>query len=242
MVASLCEQREVPQGPNLSQAMFEAFTTLIEADVDEATARELLDTLRDNNMNVIYFHVRAMCDALYQSSYEPWSSYVSGTRGVAPAFDPLEFLVDEAHKRGIEIYAWVNPYRYSPKNSSWGQSELDYIHTHPEWLMTTDYETVLNPGIPEVRQRVVDVCHEIVNNYDVDGLVFDDYFYNQGGSSFDLDSIQYNAYKRAGGTMNQGDWRRENVNQMVADVQPVGGRVVRRGALPGQRLAVQSNL
>ncbi len=184
----------------------------------QRAARVLLDTLRDNNMNVIYFHVRAMCDALYQSSYEPWSSYVSGTRGVAPAFDPLEFLVDEAHKRGIEIYAWVNPYRYSPKNSSWGQSELDYIHTHPEWLMTTDYETVLNPGIPEVRQRVVDVCHEIVNNYDVDGLVFDDYFYNQGGSSFDLDSIQYNAYKRAGGTMNQGDWRRENVNQMVADV------------------------
>ncbi|MBR1882829.1 MAG: family 10 glycosylhydrolase [Muribaculaceae bacterium] len=179
---------------------------------------KMLDTLRNNNMNAVYYHVRAMCDAMYNSAYEPWSSDVSGTRGVAPPFDPFEFLLTEAHKRGLEVYAWVNPYRYSPKGSTWGQSPLDYVHTHPEWLMTTSHETVLNPGIPEVRQRVVDVCRDIVTKYDVDGLVFDDYFYNQGGSSFDLDSVQYNAYKNAGGTMEQDDWRRENVNQMVKDV------------------------
>ena len=180
--------------------------------------RKMLDTLRVNHINAIYYHVRAMCDAMYNSAYEPWSSYVSGTRGVAPAFDPFEYLVKEAHKRGIEVYAWVNPYRYGHGSNMWGQSELDYVYTHPEWLLTTSYETVLNPGIPEVRQRVVDVCKDIIVKYDVDGLVFDDYFYNQDNPSFSLDADLYNAYKAAGGTMSQGDWRRENVNQMVKDV------------------------
>ncbi len=180
--------------------------------------RKMLDTLRVNHINVVYYHVRAMCDAMYNSAYEPWSSYVSGTRGVAPAFDPFEYLVCEAHKRGIEVYAWVNPYRYGHGDNLWGQSERDYIYTHPEWLLTTSYETVLNPGIPEVRQRVVDVCKDILVKYDVDGLVFDDYFYNQDNPSFSLDADLYNAYRANGGTMSQGDWRRENVNQMVKDV------------------------
>ena len=180
--------------------------------------RKMLDTMRVNHINVVYYHVRAMCDAMYNSAYEPWSSYVSGTRGVAPPFDPFGFLIEEAHKRGIEVYAWVNPYRYGHGSNLWGQSERDYIYTHPEWLLTTSYETVLNPGIPEVRQRVVDVCEDILVKYDVDGLVFDDYFYNQDNPSFSLDADLYNAYKAAGGTMSQGDWRRENVNQMVKDV------------------------
>lgn len=180
--------------------------------------RKMLDTLRVNHINAVYYHVRAMCDAMYNSAYEPWSSYVSGTRGVAPAFDPFGYLVEEAHKRGIEVYAWVNPYRYGHGSNMWGESELDYVYTHPEWLLTTSYETVLNPGIPEVRQRVVDVCKDILVKYDVDGLVFDDYFYNQDNPSFSLDADLYNAYKANGGTMSQGDWRRENVNQMVKDV------------------------
>ena len=180
--------------------------------------RKMLDTMRVNHINVVYYHVRAMCDAMYNSAYEPWSSYVSGTRGVAPAFDPFEYLVAEAHKRGIEVYAWVNPYRYGHGDNKWGQSDRDYIYTHPEWLLTTSYETVLNPGIPEVRQRVVDVCKDILVKYDVDGLVFDDYFYNQDNPSFSLDADLYSAYKASGGTMSQGDWRRENVNQMVKDV------------------------
>lgn len=181
--------------------------------------QKMLDTLAVNHMNAIYFHVRAMCDAYYDSAYEPWSNLVSGQRGVAPAFDPFAYLIEEGHKRGIEIYAWVNPYRYASKSAGlWGQSELDYVHTHPEWLMQDDYETVLNPGMPEVRQRIVDVCKDIITKYDCDGLVFDDYFYNQDGAPMDLDSVQYNAYRRAGGTMSQGDWRRENVNMMVHDV------------------------
>ena len=192
--------------------------TTSNTSIMQNACRKMLDTLRVNHINAIYYHVRAMCDAMYNSAYEPWSSYVSGTRGVAPAFDPFGYLIEEAHKRGIEVYAWVNPYRYGHGDNKWGQSERDYIYTHPEWLLTTSYETVLNPGIPEVRQRVVDVCKDILVKYDVDGLVFDDYFYNQDNPSFSLDADLYNAYKANGGTMSQGDWRRENVNQMVKDV------------------------
>ena len=195
-----------------------AITTSNAATMRKA-CQKMLDTLAVNNMNVVYFHVRAMCDALYNSAYEPWSSYCSTARGVAPAFDPLEFIVQEAHKRGIELYAWVNPYRYKPRNrDTWGDDPRNYENSHPDWLLATDYETVLNPGIPEVRQRVVDVCRDIITKYDVDGLVFDDYFYNQDNPSFTLDAEQYNAYLAGGGTMNQADWRRENVNQMVHDV------------------------
>ncbi len=192
--------------------------TVSNTPIVQNACRKMLDTMLVNHINVVYYHVRAMCDAMYNSAYEPWSSYVSGTRGVAPPFDPLGYLIEEAHKRGIEVYAWVNPYRYGHGDNKWGQSELDYIYTHPDWLLTTSYETVLNPGIPEVRQRVVDVCKDILVKYDVDGLVFDDYFYNQDNPSFSLDANLYNAYKANGGTMSQGDWRRENVNQMVKDV------------------------
>ena len=211
------EQRGIWMTAYLSDWPSGAITTS-NTPIMQNACRKMLDTMRVNHINVVYYHVRAMCDAMYNSAYEPWSSYVSGTRGVAPAFDPFEYLVEEAHKRGIEVYAWVNPYRYGHGSNMWGQSDRDYVYTHPEWLLTTSYETVLNPGIPEVRQRVVDVCKDIIVKYDVDGLVFDDYFYNQDNPSFTLDADLYNAYKAGGGTMSQGDWRRENVNQMVKDV------------------------
>lgn len=211
------EQRAVWASSYVSDWPSGAITERNAATMKVACER-MLDTLHVNHMNAIYYHVRAFCDAMYNSAYEPWSKYVAGTRGEKPFFDPFELLVNEAHKRGIEVYAWVNPYRYAPKGSSWGESELDYIYTHPEWLLKDDYETVLNPGLPEVRQRIVDVCKDIITKYDVDGLVFDDYFYNQDGAPMSLDADLYNAYKQGGGTMSQGDWRRENVNHMVADV------------------------
>lgn len=102
------------------------------ANTMKVACQRMLDTLAANNMNAVYYHVRAMCDAMYNSAYEPWSSYIVAKRGDVPAFDPLQWIVQEAHKRGIEIYAWVNPYRYSPKSTKWGQSDRDYIHTHPE--------------------------------------------------------------------------------------------------------------
>lgn len=189
---------------------------------------KIIDSLVVNNYTSIYYHVRAMCDAMYDSKYEPWSRYLSGTRGVKPAFDPLAYLLEKAHANGIEVYAWINPYRYSntyydSTHPVYGSSPLDYEKSHPDWLLSNvqgagSPETILNPALPQVRQRIVDVCADILSKYDVDGVVFDDYFYNNGGLPYSQDAKWYNQYKANGGKLNQGDWRRENVNQMVRDV------------------------
>lgn len=178
--------------------------------------KTFLDRLQQNNVNTLYFHVRSYCDACYESAYEPWSEKIAGTRGGTPLLDPLKLIVDECHARGIELYAWVNPYRYS-KGSPYEANEKNYETSHPDWLLSTTGETILNPGIPEVRQRIVDVCKDIITKYDVDGLIFDDYFYSTG-TGMSLDANLYNAYTAAGGTMSQADWRRDNVNKMVGDV------------------------
>lgn len=175
-----------------------------------------LAKFKEQHINVLYYHCRAMCDATYESSYEPWSANVSGTRGVAPAFDPFGFLVEEAHKQGIEVYAWINPYRYCGK-SKYGAGELNYENSHPDWLISQTNETILNPGLEEVKQRIVDVISEIVTKYDVDGVIFDDYFYTSG-TPMSLDADLYNAYKNGGGKLSQADWRRANINEMVARV------------------------
>ncbi len=176
-----------------------------------------LKKLKDQNLNVIYFHVRSNCDAMYKSSYEPWSKEASGTRGVAPYEDPLQIIIEEAHKVGIELYAWVNPYRYS-NNVSYGSDPIEYENSHPDWLLKNAMQTVLNPGLEEVKQRVVDVISEIVTNYDVDGIIFDDYFYGQGGTSEGSDAPDYSLWKSANSGMSIGDWRRANINEMVKRV------------------------
>ena len=178
-------------------------------------AIKYLDLLKENGFNCVYFQVRGMSDAMYKSSYEPWSSYLTGTRGATPAYDPLEFWITECHKRGMELFAWVNPYRYesSVSGASWTGAN-DYRTTHPDWIMEYNNASILNPGIEAVQTRIVDVCREIVGNYDVDGLVFDDYFYlNSVPNSYDSD-----LYKASGSTLSQADWRRENVNSMVRKV------------------------
>lgn len=186
--------------------------------------RNRLSAMSDQNINVIYYHVRSHCDAMYNSAYEPWSAQASGTRGVAPVFDPFQFFIETAHSYGIEVYAWVNPYRYhSYDGGTYGSHPLNYENSHPEWLIDGDpasnsAQRVLNPGLEAVKQRVVDVCKDIITKYDVDGVIFDDYFYSQGGTPMSEDATQYNAYKSAGGTLSQADWRRANVNEMVRRV------------------------
>jgi len=177
----------------------------------------VLDKLQAANFNTVFFQVRGMCDAFYKSQYEPWSQYLSSERGADPGWDPLAYLVQEAHKRGIEVHAWLNPYRYSTSAESHGNLPDDYATAHPDWLM--DYgssQKILNPGIPEVRQRITDVVADIITNYDVDGIVFDDYFYMSGTKDI-MDEQQYQQYNP--NSLSRGDWRRENVNQMVRDVQ-----------------------
>lgn len=184
-------------------------------DKQKASMTRMLDSLSVNNINAINFQVRSRCDAMYKSSYEPWSSDLVSERGMDPGWDPLEWIVEECHKRGMECHAWVNPYRYESVVGQW-ELPTDYRNTHPEWLLDVNGASILNPGLPEVTDQIVKVIREIVQNYDIDGVLFDDYFYLSGtptDSSGDGD--QYDAYVAAGGTLSHGDWRRDNVNRMV---------------------------
>ena len=179
-----------------------------------------LDVLQKNNFNAVYFQVRTMSDAFYKSSYEPWSSYLTGTRGKDPGWDPLAFVVEECHKRGMECHAWVNPYRFST-GSNWSTAQDQALKSAGMLLAYTKSDgkttTILNPGLESVRKRIVDVCKEIISNYDVDGLVFDDYFYPEG-IPVTSSAGDYDLWQKSGASMTFGDWRRNNVIQMVADV------------------------
>lgn len=215
--ADLREHRAIWMTPFLSDWPTSAVTTANAATHRRYLTRSL-DTFKESGINIIYFHVRSHCDANYRSKYEPWSKFVGGTRGVEPAFDPLEVLLEEAHARGIEVYAWVNPYRYCGVYTN-GESPLDYEHTHPEWLIVqSGKETILNPALEEVKQRICDVIADVVDNYDVDGVVFDDYFYSNP-TPYTLDADLYEAAKAADPSVGtQLEWRVANINDMVRRV------------------------
>ena len=198
-------------------------------EAQKAQLRAYLDAAKKANLNTVYLQVRSMADAMYKSSYEPWSSYLTGSRGTDPGWDPLEYAVQESHARGLRIEAWVNPYRYSKTNAApWMQSdwsnELDQVtKSHTISYTNNDGDiTILNPAEDWTISRITAVCQEIITNYKVDGLVFDDYFYPNGipESSAAGDWSNWTAYKNSGATeyTTIGDWRRANVNKMVKAV------------------------
>ncbi len=202
----------VPAATGTNEAVREAAR-----NAQKAGLIAVLDKLKAANFNTVYFQVRGMCDAFYNSQYEPWSQYLSSERGADPGWDPLAYLLVEAHARGIEVHAWLNPYRYSTSAESHGNLTNDYFMVHPDWLLDYGgYTKILNPGLPEVRQRITDVVADIITKYDVDGIIFDDYFYVQGITDA-MDEQQFLLYNPKG--LLRGDWRRDNVNQMVKDVQ-----------------------
>lgn len=178
---------------------------------------KILDSLAVNNFNSVCFQVRTMSDAFYKSSYEPWSNWLTGTRGLDPGWDPLAFVVEECHKRGMECLAWVNPYRFASESSAWigGGDGTNYVENG--WIIDANSGTkILNPGKPEVIEHIIKVLEEIVVGYDIDGMLFDDYYYNSAADSGD--AADYNAYKAANGTMSKADWRRENVHTFIKGV------------------------
>ena len=178
------------------------------------------DACKTANLNSVCFQVRPMCDAFYKSSYEPWSSYLSGSRGTDPGWDPLAFAVQEAHKRGLRIDAWVNPYRYSKTpeqpwaGESWSNAKDAEARKH---LLTYGGVSILDPAQKWTIDRIVNVCVEIITKYDVDGLVFDDYFYPDKIPTTNT-AGDYKEWQNSGTSMNIGDWRRDNVNRMVKAV------------------------
>lgn len=174
----------------------------------------MLDKLESANLNSVFFHVRPMADAFYKSDYEPWSHYLTGTRGKDPGYDPLEFVIEEAHKRGIEVHAWMNPYRYETEKMNHGSE--DYVRkNHPDWILTYSDRRILDPGNPEVRQFIINIVQDVVSKYNVDGVIFDDYYYPYGGTT-NQDKASQDKYKDP--SMNVNDWRRENVNELIANI------------------------
>lgn len=188
-------------------------TTALKSETQTKTLDSALDRLVEQGINVLYYHVRPNCDAMYASSYEPWSSKAGGSRGTAPAFDPFGYLVKAAHARGIEVYAWVNPYRYS-NNGFYGAGERNYETTHPDWLIVDGKSIILNPGIPAVQDQIEAIISEIATNYDIDGMLFDDYFY-LSGTPESADAEQFAACTAAGFTGSLAEYRRANVNETV---------------------------
>ncbi len=182
----------------------------------------IFDTDKDIGLNAVFFHVRPVCDAIYKSSYEPWSAYLTGTQGVAPSdpnYDPLEFAIQEAHKRGMELHAWLNPYRAELQNGS-QVSANNVINEHPDWIIkcSSSQYRFLNPGLPEVRQYVLRIVMDIVERYDVDGIHFDDYFYPYSDYGSFNDDATFAKYSN--GFTDKAAWRKNNVDlllKMIAD-------------------------
>lgn len=189
----------------------------------EAAQRQLLisqiDKLKSLNINVILFQVRTSSDAFYNSQLVPWSHYITGTQGVDPGYDPLQVAINAARERGMELHAWLNPYRVGSNTGYFAPNHPAL--QHPDWYVVFENVRYWNPGLPQVRAHICDIVKEILDNYDVDGIHFDDYFYPYGSRSTTNPFVfnDTDAYNQYAGGANIHTWREENVNRMVMDVQ-----------------------
>lgn len=178
----------------------------------------ILDRVAAAGFNAVIFQIRPECDALYYSPIEPWSYWLTGQQGVAPNpfYDPLQFAVEEAHKRGLELHAWFNPYRaiHGSYVNTYTRAPNHITNQHPEWILTIGTTRILDPGRQAVRNYVSGIVADVVRRYDVDATHIDDYFYVEGITN--QDSATY-ANERRGFT-NLGDWRRDNVNLLVRQI------------------------
>lgn len=184
-----------------------------------------LDNLKSLGINTVFFQIKPDATALWQSKILPWSDVLTGKIGEDPGYDPLQFMLDEAHKRGIKVHAWLNPYRVSTNTKPSTVAELNNTLSdqppsvfvlHRDWIRTSGDRYVLDPGIPEVRDWITSVVAEVVSRYDVDGVQFDDYFYTESPGSFINDNPTFQKYGQ--GFDSKADWRRHNTQQLIEQV------------------------
>jgi uncharacterized lipoprotein YddW (UPF0748 family) len=185
--------------------------------VDEQKAEfiRILDMHRATGMNAVIVQVRPAADAFYPSTLEPWSEFLNGRQGLPPTpfYDPLQFMIEETHKRGMEFHAWINPYRavFNVGKSSVSPSHISKIRR--DWTVTYGRYKWLDPGIPEVRQHTARVVRDIVSRYDIDAIHMDDYFYPYKDAGKDFPDAR--TYARYGNGMDKADWRRSNVDSII---------------------------
>ena len=188
----------------------------------KAELKSILDRAAQLKLNTIILQVRPSCDALYASQLEPWSEYLTGTMGRAPEpfYDPLAFAVEEAHKRGLELHAWFNPYRAGHPSGKGSPSANHISRTRPQLVRHYGKQLWLDPGEREVQDYSLSVVMDVVKRYDIDGVHFDDYFYpykEQSASGQELDFPDNASWQKsgAGGGLSRDDWRRQNVNTFI---------------------------
>lgn len=192
-------------------------------EAQKQEAIRLLDFLKDHNFNAVIFQVRPQADALYQSELEPWSYFLTGEQGVAPQpfYDPLDFWVEEAHKRGLELHVWLNPYR-AHHVSGKEVTRHSLVKRMPESVVhLAEGYWWFDPSLKSTQDHSARIVRDLVKRYNIDGVHFDDYFYpyesyNKGKDFPDDES--WNSYRKAGGQLSRGDWRRDHVNRFIERV------------------------
>lgn len=179
---------------------------------------EILDYHKMNGFNAVIVQVRPGADAFYASEMEPWSRYLSGVSGKAPEpfYDPLTFMVDAAHERGLEFHAWFNPYRAVVDLKEMPEDSTNLLYQHPEWFLTYGDKMYFDPGIPAVQEFTVEVIKDVVSRYDIDAVHFDDYFYPYRIEGVEFpDSVSFREFGKTFSASQRDDWRRENVNTII---------------------------
>ncbi|MDO4319181.1 MAG: family 10 glycosylhydrolase [Bacteroidales bacterium] len=188
-------------------------------DENKQYLRDQLDRLKSAGVNAVIFQVRPQADAFYPSPLEPWSRFLTDNgKAPIPAWDPLQFMIDESHARGMELHAWLNPYRVtSSKNQTLPQGHV--YHKHPEWFVRFDGKIYFDPGLHESRDFITAVVRDIVTRYDVDGIHFDDYFYPYPVKGLKFQDAK--SYSKYGKGMELAEWRRKNVDKLIEQVHAV---------------------
>ncbi len=188
----------------------------LSSDIQKQEFIQLIDQIKQNGLNAVIVQIRPAADALYNSPYENWSRYLSGTQGTPPYpfYDPLTFMVDECHKRCIEFHAWFNPFR-ALVDVNKNPNTTDHVtYTHPEWFLNYGDKKYFDPGLPEVREYFMKIVLDVVKRYDIDAVHFDDYFYPYRIAKQEFPD--YRSYARYGLSFSsKDDWRRDNVNKLI---------------------------
>lgn len=192
-----------------------------------STIDNMFDQIKNIGLNAVICHVRPNADSYYPSQYFPWSANLTGTQGYDPGYDPLKYMVQAAHRRGLQFHAWLNPYRVSSRFDDISQLAenhpariwlSDGTTENDDWAVRCNGGIYFNPAIPEVQKLIIDGIREIISNYDVDGIHLDDYFYPTTSPDFDKAAYQRYVNTVNGKPLSLADWRRANVNSLVQGI------------------------
>jgi len=188
------------------------------ADAQRAELRDLLDRAASNGLNIVVFHIRPAGDAVYDSSIEPWAAMLTGVQGVGPGYDPLAYAVAEAHARGLELHAWINPFRAGNTKDTLNFAATHQFRVRRDLLRIYGSQVWFDPGEQGVQDHAIRVARDIVQRYDIDAIHADDFFYpyqENDAMGKAIDFPDSGSYARSGSTLSRADWRRSNVDRFI---------------------------